>query len=344
MLKEIISFTIFVLTPLLLLTYLFFIYQKTFEEMYFGKKEVVLLVIGSSSTMIVDLPVFIYKDYFLALNIGGGLIPILLSLHFFSKKKIPYPKLILGISIVSLITYMVTEVREEGVVSYFPYYLLPPIASSLISLALYFRENTSPVYAYTISTLGVIIGGDFAHLPQLFRHPFAGSMGGAGIYDMIYVVSIISFFISFLFIKKEKGRIKREYFVKDLKYAGVGERIISYLLDCLIVCGFSFFISLGSSNFILSFIRFFLVLHMIYFLLFEFLFGSTFGKAIMNIEVIDEENGRDFMNIFTRNILRYIELYAGFYILSIILIYLSKKRQRLGDIIADTLVIKVKND
>ncbi len=342
--KEIISFTIFVLIPSVLLTYLFLRYQKTFEEMYFGKREVVLLVIGSASTMIIDLPVFIYKDYFLALNIGGGLIPIILSLHFLSKKKISYPKLILGISIISILTYMVTEVREEGVVSYFPYYLLPPIASSLVSLALYFREITSSVYAYTISTLGVLIGGDFAHLSQLFAHPFAGSMGGAGIYDMIYVASIISFFISFSFIRKEKGRVRREYFERNLKYADIGERIISYLIDCLIVCGFSFFISLVSSNFILSFIRFFLIVHMIYFIFFEFLFGSTFGKAIKDIEVLDEKNGRDFMSIFTRNILRYIELYAGFYIVSIVLICLSKKRQRVGDIIADTVVIKVKND
>lgn len=344
MLEKIISFIIFPAIPLLLLTFLFFRYQKTFEKMHLGKKEFVLLVIGSASTMIIDLPVFIYKDYFLALNIGGGLIPIILSLHFINKKRISFSKLILGILIISILTYMVTEVKEEGVVSYFPYYLLPSLTASLISFLLYFRQEISAIYAYTISTFGVIIGGDFARLPQLFLHPFSGSMGGAGIYDMIYIASMLSFFISFSFIIKERGRAERKFFGENLNYAGVDERIISYLIDFSIICGFSFFISLGYSNFILSFIRFFLIIHTIYFLFFEFLFGSTVGKAIMDIEVVDEEMGRNFMSIFTRNIIRYFELIVGFYILSIISICSSRRRQRIGDVIADTFVIKVKND
>ncbi|MEM1513757.1 MAG: DUF1614 domain-containing protein [Candidatus Thermoplasmatota archaeon] len=335
---------IFPIITLLLLTLLFFRYRKTFEEMHFGKKELVLLVIGSASTMIIDLPVFFYKDYFLTLNIGGGLIPIILSLHFLNKKRISFLKLILGLSLISILTYMVTEVKEEGVVSYFPYYLIPPIAGSIISFLFYFRESTSPVYAYAISTLGIIIGGDFARLPELFLHPFAGSMGGAGIFDMIYIASMLSFLISFLFIKREKGGVKKEYYLKEMEYAKIEERVISYLIDCLIVCGFSFFLAIGSSNFIFSFVRFFLIVHTIYFIFFEYIFGLTVGKAIVDIEVVDEEMGRNFMSIFTRNILRYIELLAGFYIWSIISIYLSKRKQRIGDIIADTFVIKVKND
>lgn len=403
MLSQFLFFILFPIILLIVILVFFFFYPETFDEMYFGKREIGLLIVGSASTMFLDLPVFIYKDYFLALNIGGALIPIILSFYFFVKKAIGFPKFAGGVLLVAVATYMVTRVTETGVVSYFPFYLLPSILAILLAFLLYTREKTTPVYAYAISTIGVILGGDLSHLPELFEQPFAGSFGGAGVYDMVYLAGLISFCISFPFIKKKKrkGKIERmvekvekeaicvgkiagiegnisfilekvlgrredfellrnEYSVRKARkimnklikemhekirenYAPPEERLVSYLIDFMIISGFSLALSLLYKSIFLPFLMFFLLFQIIYFIPLEFFFGTTVGKALMDMEVRNMSAEKaDFLSIFTRNIIRYLEFFAGFYAVSLVLISLSPKRQRIGDAIADSIVIKVR--
>lgn len=351
-----------------------------------------LLIIGSASTMFFDLPLFFYKNYFLAFNIGGALIPVVLSFYFIRKNEINFLKLLSGVFVVSLATYMVTVVTERGVISYFPFYFLPSILSILIAFLLFFRSPKTCSFSYTISTLGVIIGGDFSHLPELFEKPFIGSMGGAGVYDMVYIAGLISFVFSFPFIikkrvsreERKKNRIIREIYlagkiagiegnykfiakqltgkeiesIEDLKlnefvreinkalskyYANPAKRIAGFIIDFLITAPLSFIPFFVLKMKIYAFISMFLLIQILYFTLLEFYFGSTVGKAIMDIEVRNIENEKaDFMTSFTRNIMRIIEFFAIFYLLSLIIIIISPKGQRIGDLIADSIVVESK--
>ncbi|MCD6331509.1 MAG: DUF1614 domain-containing protein, partial [Thermoplasmata archaeon] len=91
---------------LLFLSILFVIYNETFEKIGFGKRELSLLIIGSLSTRFFDLPIFVYKNYLLALNVGGALIPIILSFYLIYRNNMRFLKLLIAVSLVSFATYM----------------------------------------------------------------------------------------------------------------------------------------------------------------------------------------------------------------------------------------------
>jgi|GEM_PF-1078764 len=137
-----------------------------------------------------------------------------------------------------------------------------------------------------------------------------------------------------------------------MNYQGVGIRFVAILIDSIIlgiiigilgaifgannnVSGMYPYYGLGWFN-ILSFI-----IYILYYTLMEGSRGQTIGKMITKIKVV-REDGRpiDIGTAFIRNILRIIDGLI-FYIIGAILIWTSPKRQRLGDRIAKTVVVKV---
>ncbi len=379
-----------VLLPLILLLaiFLFFIlYTETLETIGFGKREVSLLIIGSASTMFFDMPLFFYGNYFLALNIGGALIPIVLAFYFIWTSRFTFLRYSIVLALVSVVSYMVTMVSEQGVISYFPYYLFPSIIAVLLAFLLFARSPKTCAFSYSISTLGVIIGADLAHLPGLFEQPFMGSMGGAGVYDMVFLAGLISFALSFLFVRKKRSswkeikrkRLEREVYaaahlagvegsydhiVRTLTgkspeefqktgelarevqraisehYALPRKRIGAFLVDFAIIFPALLALHMVFSFRIHEFISLFLLVHVAYFTLLEFYFGSTVGKAVFDIEVRHMDNEpADFMTVFTRNIIRLLEFLVLCYAASIVLILVKPKRQRLGDMLADSIVV-----
>jgi uncharacterized RDD family membrane protein YckC len=84
----------------------------------------------------------------------------------------------------------------------------------------------------------------------------------------------------------------------------------------------------------------YLVLFFIYRVLFEWLFGATLGKMATGIIVV-KTNGQslDFKASLIRNLMRIIDALPFSYMIGIISIMCSEKQQRLGDKIADTIVI-----
>ena len=389
---ELILYILFPLLLILSLSIFYIFYSPSFKEIGIGKRELGLLFIGSLSTMFINMPIFIYKKYFLAINIGGALIPLVLSYYFIATNGLHFPKMLAGISIVSIATFMVTKVTSQGVISYFPFYLFPSILAFLISMLFYFRSPIASSYSYATATIGVIIGGDFSHLPEIFHHPFMGSIGGAGLYDMVYMAGILSFLLSFTFSKK-KRRDKKEAIIQTLKeyaivakkfgkgddlikkideirlysgrhfrkeanklykkigfmlrtcYAGEDERIYAFLIDMPIIFALSIIASLLKlfGGFFQSFVISFTVFQLFYFFLMEYFFNATIGKAFFGIEVRKENFEKiDFMDAFTRNVIRFFDMLAFFYILSLILMGVTPMKQRMGDLIAGTIVARSK--
>jgi uncharacterized RDD family membrane protein YckC len=78
-----------------------------------------------------------------------------------------------------------------------------------------------------------------------------------------------------------------------------------------------------------------------YFTLFEaFWRGQTPGKRIMRIRVI-QQTGRP-VGVFEslgRNLTRIIDMLPTFYIIGVIVMFLTRRQQRLGDLVAGTLVV-----
>jgi uncharacterized RDD family membrane protein YckC len=133
--------------------------------------------------------------------------------------------------------------------------------------------------------------------------------------------------------------------------AGVGERILAYLIDVLIKIGYIFFIvfaalvlsSLGSKTGVGIVVVLLYMPLLFYTLLFEtFMQGQTPGKKSRKIKVvrIDGEQAT-FSSYLLRWLFILVDIYFFYAIVGILTIVLNKKGQRVGDIVAGTTVIRV---
>ncbi len=69
--------------------------------------------------------------------------------------------------------------------------------------------------------------------------------------------------------------------------------------------------------------------------------GQTIGKRLLSLRVIDKNAGKiNFHQIFIRNLLRVIDMLPALYLIGGLFNFFTKNGQRLGDIAADTIVIR----
>lgn len=186
-------------------------YRGFLEKCGFGRKEVGLLLVGGLVGIILGplglfgVPLFIYQGSLLAIDMGGAIIPIVLSIYLIKKMKINIPAIFVGIIIIGVLTYMTTEFRPEiGIVSEFPFYLMPSFCAVGLTLLIY-RDNiiSGIPYAYAATTFGVLIGADIVRIPQVLigleqlraemNLPIAaGSIGGAGGLDLVFLSGLLA--------------------------------------------------------------------------------------------------------------------------------------------------------
>ena len=144
--------------------------------------------------------------------------------------------------------------------------------------------------------------------------------------------------------------------------AGLGSRFLALLLDTVIqfaanfvliiviVLVFSAGMRSGAMNrmsdtagkwFIAGIILAYFLLFWGYFSLFEaFRNGQTPGKRVLKIRVI-KGSGRQitFFEALARNLVRVVDSLPGMYLVGVISILLTKENKRLGDLVADTIVV-----
>jgi len=203
-----ITFGLLVLFIIGLAFYLLYsIFYSAFVEVGFSRWEASVIVFGSIFFGLVDVPLFVYNNWVIAINIGGALIPIIVSLYLMEKKKF-IGKALAGIIIVAFLTYNVTEVTAAGISSSFPLWLLPPAVASLFSIiASYKKPKRAAPLAYVSGTLGVLVGADFFHLPELLGrsipHRIVASIGGASIFDMVFLAGIIAVLLDSILIARK---------------------------------------------------------------------------------------------------------------------------------------------
>jgi uncharacterized membrane protein len=129
----------------------------------------------------------------IALNVGGGLVPIVVTLILLKE----HPSIWLGALVATALTavavHMVAKVVDGvGVVA--PT-LLPPIAAVLFSLP--FGGNDLAVTAYIAGTLGTLIGADLSNLGRIAEGGTSvASIGGAGKFDGIFLTGIVAVLIA----------------------------------------------------------------------------------------------------------------------------------------------------
>jgi uncharacterized membrane protein len=132
----------------------------------------------------------IEEKQIIAVNVGGCIIPLLLCLYVLRKAPVWPTIFATAISVIAC-NKLARVVPGMGVV--LPAFI-PPIISVILAFMFSFK-NRVPV-AFISGVLGVLIGADLLNIPHLGNYPGIMSIGGAGVYDGIFLVGIISAFLS----------------------------------------------------------------------------------------------------------------------------------------------------
>lgn len=85
------------------------------------------------------------------------------------------------------------------------------------------------------------------------------------------------------------------------------------------------------------------IVFFIYFIYFEAEYGQTIGKMVLDIVVVTEDGDPiSYRESAIRTLLRIVDALPFLYLIGLIAIYVTDRNQRLGDLLADTVVVKTK--
>jgi len=119
--------------------------------------------------------------------------------------------------------------------------------------------------------------------------------------------------------------------------AGIIDHVI--ILICVGILLFMGLFSLSLGGFITAFFLSYL-LWIIYFTIFEATSGQTIGKRMVSIKVVMRDGSRPgLIIILLRTLFRLVDSLPTLYIVGILVILISADDQRLGDIVAGTIVV-----
>jgi uncharacterized membrane protein len=124
----------------------------------------------------------------IALNVGGAILPGFLCLYLLLRVDIQ--PVIMATAVTTLFSYFLSKpVKGVGIV--IPAFI-PPIIAAITAL-LFAERESAPAVAYISGVLGTLIGADLLRLHQIKRFGLSFlSVGGAGVFDGIYIVGIIA--------------------------------------------------------------------------------------------------------------------------------------------------------
>lgn len=124
----------------------------------------------------------------IAVNVGGAIVPTILSLYLLVKNKL-YVSGAIGTAIVAAVVYFLAQ-PIQGVGIAVPT-VVPPVVAAGAAFLLS-RRFRAPL-AYMAGSLGTLIGADLLNLGNLqgLQAPIV-SIGGAGTFDGVFLTGIIA--------------------------------------------------------------------------------------------------------------------------------------------------------
>jgi uncharacterized membrane protein len=149
------------------------------EITYFGVHYVVPVVVDWPGTVV-------------AVNVGGALIPSLMSIYLLVKNRLWGAGLVATACVTALCHFLANPVPGVGIA--LPVFV-PALTTAVVALLLS-RRHAAPL-AYVSGSLGTLIGADLLNLDKLqgLGAPIA-SIGGAGTFDGVFLVGIVAVLIA----------------------------------------------------------------------------------------------------------------------------------------------------
>jgi uncharacterized membrane protein len=145
------------------------------EVVFFGMRYVIPVVREWPRTII-------------AVNLGGAVIPTLLSCYLLLKNRLYVQSLVGVVVVAAVVHWMAQPIRGMGIAV--PIFIPPLVATGI---ALLLSRQSRPALAYIVGSLGTLIGADLLNLGKIqgLGAPVA-SIGGAGTFDGIFLTGILA--------------------------------------------------------------------------------------------------------------------------------------------------------
>jgi uncharacterized membrane protein len=198
--------------------------EVAFEQVGFNHRYASLAIFGSIFGSLLNMqlntiPLYTYPDWYIAIadffnldfshyyhpvyiaiNVGGCIVPIIISVHLLLTGRTSPLKASIGILAVTVLTYSIAEpVPNEGIL--LPFWV-SPLSASICGLILAGGYIGAPALAYISGTIGTLLGADILNLltpgllpelaPLRSHHikPITLSIGGAGVFDGIFLTGV----------------------------------------------------------------------------------------------------------------------------------------------------------
>ncbi len=205
-----------------------------FETVGFRRSEALLIFVGSTLLLLTSLPsillyfrgslglgiiyvprgVLLFQEFFIVgprndlavgFDLAGFLIPFFISLKMVLDHRSPIRASLVGITLIAVLSYLSSQfVAGEGVIIRSIYAIA--IAASVVGIALSKRQWSSvgPI-AYVSGSLGVLLGADISRIADILTYRPSGfafaSIGGAGVFDAIFLVGVLAVTIDVIFVE-----------------------------------------------------------------------------------------------------------------------------------------------
>jgi len=130
----------------------------------------------------------------LSINLGGAIIPVAISLYLLVR--FPTWQILLATLFMIIICKFLTKpVPGRGLaISMF----IPPLFAAAFAIVL--AREFAPACAYISGVLGTLIGGDILNIRKIWgTNSGIISIGGAGVFDGIFLVGIVSVILAAFF-------------------------------------------------------------------------------------------------------------------------------------------------
>jgi len=175
------------------------ILRYAYDRMGVGRRHMFALLFFSFVGSYVNIPIYDLAGTVIAVNLGGAVIPFLLSIYLWLRNRL-YVRGLIGVAIVTFCVHMIAyPVRGMGIA-------VPTLIPSLIAapVAFILSRRYAPPLAYISGSLGTLIGADLLNIGQIqaLGAPIA-SIGGAGKFDGIFLTGILSVFLASLLTRRK---------------------------------------------------------------------------------------------------------------------------------------------
>jgi uncharacterized membrane protein len=138
-----------------------------------------------------------WKGTVVAVNVGGAVIPALMSIYLLIRRELWVKGLVATAIVASVIHWMADPIPGLGIAV--PVFM-PVVVTAIVAMILS-RQDSAPL-AYIAGSLGTLIGADLTNLDKVrgLGAPVA-SIGGAGTFDSIFLTGILAVLLASLYAR-----------------------------------------------------------------------------------------------------------------------------------------------